>query len=293
MQNYQVHSRLVLKMCRATYPASLMVLLIFLFLISIGCVSRSAARWNSSGLDHYRHGDFENAYESFSEAIALLPDSAELYYNRANAAVRLSRVRDANADFTRAIELDPTHVDAYLARGDLSFNHSRYDAARADWSSVVGLSPNNADAYRRRGQALEHLDRFSDAVADFDRAVLLAPKDPACLISRGRFYFRTGQFDNALTDLTGAASLDPRSAEPYLYRGLVYEYGLFRPEDALADYSRAVDNSPKDPYVRNYRANLLRKLGKTADALADFSVICRMGYPFGCWQVDWLTDETK
>ncbi len=261
--------------------------------VAVGCIPRTAVSLNRTGLDYYRQGHYENAYESFSEAIVLRPDSAEFYYNRATAAEKLVRLGDADADLTKAIALHPGYVEAYRLRGDLSFARRRYEAARADWTSVIDLSPNSADAYRNRGQALERLDRIDDAAADFDRAVLLSPQDPAALISRGRFYFRTGRFDRAVADFTAAASLDSKSDQAYLYRGVVYEYGFSRFEEALDDYNRAVDNAPKDPYVRNYRANLLRKLGKTNEAREDFSAICRMGYPFGCWQYDWLTNETR
>jgi tetratricopeptide (TPR) repeat protein len=262
-------------------------------LIAAGCIPRTALTLNRTGLDYYQRGYYENAYESFSVAIGLRPDSAELYYNRANAAEKLARIKDADADFTKAIELDPGYTDAYMHRGGLSFTRRHYEAARADWSSVIGLSPDSPDAYLKRGEALERLDRIAEAGADFDRAVLLTPREPPALISRGRFYFRTGRFDHAVADLTAALTLSPESAQAYLYRGVVYEYGLSQFEAALTDYDRAVDNAPQDPYIRNYRANLLRKLGRTKDALKDFSEICRMGYPFGCWQHDWLTDETR
>ena len=259
----------------------------------VGCVPRTAVVLNRAGLNYYRHGQYEKAYESFSKAISLSPDSAETYYNRAGAAEKLARFKDAGADFTKAIELDPGYVEAYLGRGDLSFSRNHYEAARTDWSSVIEISPNNAEAFRKRGQALERLDRADEATSDFDRAVALAPKEPAALISRGLFYFRTGRFEKALADFTAAALLDPKSPEPYLRRGIVYEYGLSDYTEALDEYDRAVKIDPEDPFMRNNRGNLLRKLGKTEEALADFSAICRMGYPFGCWQYDWLINETR
>lgn len=262
-------------------------------LISAGCAARTATLLNKTGLEQYRNERYDQAYKSFSDAIALSPESAELYYNRAGSAEKLARLRDAQADLTKAIELEPEYVDAYIRRADLSFDRSRFESARADWSSVLVLSPDNGGAYLGRARTLERLERTDEARADFDRAVILSPGDSVPLISRGRFFFGIGNFEQALADLTSAASISPKSPEPYLYRGVVYEYGLLRPDEALANYTRAVEISPKDPYVRNYRASLLRKLGRTKEALADLSVICRMGYPFGCWQYDWLINEKR
>lgn len=270
-----------------------LVLLLSISLLAAGCIPRTAALLNRAGLEQYRHERYEEAYNSFSEAIALSPDWPQAYVNRATAAEKLARIKDADADLTRAIELDAGYTEAYLLRGDLSFARRRYEHARADWSAALALAPGNAAIYQKRGGALAQLGRTDEAVADFDRAVALSPNDPEPLICRGRFYFETGRFDRAVADFTSAARLAPDTFQPYLYRGLVYEYGLLATKEALADYSRAVKNAPGDPYVLNYRANLLRKLGRSADALADFSAICRMGYPFGCWQYDWLIDETR
>jgi tetratricopeptide (TPR) repeat protein len=265
----------------------------FALLIVSGCAARSAAVLNRTGLEQYRHEQYDQSYKSFSEAIALSPSSADLYYNRAGAAEKLARLRDADADFTKAIEIEPEYVDAYRSRADLSFSRRRFESSRADWSFVISLASADAEAYCGRARALERLDRTDEALADFDRAVLLSPGDSGVLISRGQFYFRTARYDRALADLTSAAALSPKSPEAYLCRGMLYEYGMSRPGEALTDYTRAVELSPNDARALNYRANLLRKLGMTKEALADFAAICRMGYPFGCWQYDWLTDETR
>jgi tetratricopeptide (TPR) repeat protein len=257
------------------------------------CIPRTAAILNGEGLTLYRNGQYDRAYASFSEAIALSPDSAELYFNRAAADEKLARLRDADADYTKAIELDPEYREAYLGRGGLSLTRRRYEAAREDLTSAIEISPGDPTAYLERGRTLQRLDRPDEALADFDAAVKLSPKDPAPLIWRARFFFENGDFDRALADLDTAIPLDSKSPEPYLWRGVVYEYGLADTAAALDSYSRAVGADPKDPYVRNYRGNLLRKLGRTEEALSDFSAICRMGYPFGCWQYQWIIDGQR
>jgi tetratricopeptide (TPR) repeat protein len=278
---------------RIKRPRLPVLLSVIVSVILAACIPRTAAILNREGLTLYRHGQYDRAYESFTKAITLSPDSAELYCNRAAADRKLAHFRDADADYTEAIELDPGYLEAYLGRGDLSLARHRYEAARADLTSAIEISPYDPAAHLKRGRALQQLNRTDEALADFDAAVRLSPNDPDPLIWRGRLFFENGDYDRALADLNAAVALAPTSPEPYLWRGVVYEYGLADTAGALDSYDRAVRTAPKDPYVRNYRGNLLRKLGRTKEALSDFSVICRMGYPFGCWQYQWIIDEQR
>ena len=59
------------------------------------------------GLCAYRLGQFHDALAAFRTCIALAPDSAECYYNRARVAEALGRSDQAMHDYSRALELDP------------------------------------------------------------------------------------------------------------------------------------------------------------------------------------------
>lgn len=84
------------------------------------------------GLCGYRLGRFDDAVEAFRVCIALAPDSAECFHNRALAYQAQDALELALADYDRALELSPDLPDARLNRGIVAFRLGRLDAALAD-----------------------------------------------------------------------------------------------------------------------------------------------------------------
>jgi serine/threonine protein kinase/Flp pilus assembly protein TadD len=64
-----------------------------------------------------RRHHYEDAVNAFRVCIALAPDRAEPFYNRALAHAALGHADQASLDYDRAAELDPTLVDPHFNRG--------------------------------------------------------------------------------------------------------------------------------------------------------------------------------
>jgi eukaryotic-like serine/threonine-protein kinase len=69
------------------------------------------------GVCAFRLGRYQDAVNAFRVCVALAPDRAECYYNRALAHSALSHTEQASRDFTRAFSLDPTLDSARHDRG--------------------------------------------------------------------------------------------------------------------------------------------------------------------------------
>jgi serine/threonine protein kinase/Flp pilus assembly protein TadD len=95
------------------------------------------------GLCSYQSVQFADAVAAFRTCIALRPNSAECYYNRARANDSLGRMRQAYSDYSRALELDPGLAVAALNRGILSYNVNRYDDALSDFNHALRAEPSS------------------------------------------------------------------------------------------------------------------------------------------------------
>src|SRR5205085_9796284 len=84
-----------------------------------------------------RTGRFADAVAAFRACIALEPQRAECYYNRALATAALKDPQNALRDFDRALELNPELAAAYLNRGVLHFQAKEYARARADLNEAL------------------------------------------------------------------------------------------------------------------------------------------------------------
>jgi serine/threonine protein kinase/tetratricopeptide (TPR) repeat protein len=85
-----------------------------------------------AGLCAYRAGHFVEAHSAFRVCVALVPESAECYFNLARAAEAIDRQEEALRDYDRALRLDPRLTFALLNRAILAYKARRYDTAIDD-----------------------------------------------------------------------------------------------------------------------------------------------------------------
>lgn len=128
----------------------------------------------------YQTKDYIAAERWFSIAIALMPGSAECYYNRALAFAALKQKDLALSDYDKALELRPTFGAAWLNRGDLYFQNLRYSLALSDFKNALnhGASADLAHynlaltylAMKDETQALRHVLAALDLRPEYQEA---------------------------------------------------------------------------------------------------------------------------
>lgn len=81
---------------------------------------------------------------------------------------------------------------------------------------------------------------------------------------------RAGRWPDALRELDAALEADDAFPEAYRARGLVYDLGFGRLEDAERDYRRAIALRPAYSEAHNDLGQLLARTGRYAEALREF-----------------------
>jgi tetratricopeptide (TPR) repeat protein len=121
---------------------------------------------------------------------------------------------------------------------------------------------------------------FDDPFAFFEQRVRDHPDDPAARLDLARRYLDARRFQDALAEYTVALDLNPDDAEAHAHVGLI----LFlsdRPEDGLAEVDRALETAPDYPEALLYRGIiLLRGLERPAVAIGAFEAYLEAA-PFG------------
>jgi tetratricopeptide (TPR) repeat protein len=116
------------------------------------------------------------AYDVLSEGLKRFPDSANLLYDRAMVAEKLSKL----------------------------------DVLEADLRRVIVLRPDDAQAYNALGYTLaDRTNRLAESIALLDKALTLAPDDPFILDSVGWAQYRAGNLARAQENLERAYRLRP------------------------------------------------------------------------------------
>ncbi len=167
------------------------------------------------------------------------------FLGRGNANVELGNFDDAVDDFTHAIAINP-HIAGYF---DNRLNAlraiGRYKEALADANAATRLAPDYSFVYRSRALVYSDLGRFAAAIADFDRALAMAPNDSGLLVDRGRMKIKAGRPADAIGDFTRAISTDPYQMDAVRERGLTY-LSLGEIDLARNDLSIVIAARPND-----------------------------------------------
>lgn len=166
------------------------------------------------------------------------------------------------------VALAPELID----RGAAAFDAQDYDRALLDFSLFILLNPTYSEGYYLR--ALSHLGRedTDQALADIEQALAIMPDAPeygAILYDlRANIYTDLERYDDAIADYSEAIDLNP-SAQLYFSRAQLY--GILEDFDkSLTDLNDAVADAPDDPILRVYRAFINNQLGNTEDAAPDY-----------------------
>jgi lipoprotein NlpI len=193
--------------------------------------------------------DPDRALSDCNEAIKVDNAYAAAYMNRGNAYLSKADTEHAFNDFNEAIRLDPKSAWAYSARGDLYKARGDFDHALADLNAAIRLDPNYAVAYFFRGDLYRHMGDFDRALADFNESIRFDPNSARTYLSRGRLSYSMGRNLVALSDFDKSIRLDPGDASAYFNRGVAYFLIGGRIADSEADFKKANQLDPQDPYT--------------------------------------------
>ncbi|WP_245824797.1 DUF3857 domain-containing protein [Sphingomonas azotifigens] len=240
-------------------------------------------------------------FDAYAKAIAVKPDDADGYTNRAWFYETLYDRQGAIADLSKAIELAPT-ADTLMRRARAYYALRQDDKALADVQAALELEPESDDATgflatltrdqgkmdEARGLIQARIDQggekklgwqttladllaeggqVSAAVAVLDEAIAAAPGNAALLNSR--CWIRATHnlaIDQALKDCTSGVELSRSSAAVLDSRAMVY-FRMGRLDAALTDLDAALLDSPEQAASLYMRGVIGRRTkAKDADA---------------------------
>jgi len=140
---------------------------------------------------------YQDAYDVLSQALAGMPDSGDLLYDRAMIAERVGKLDTAEADLRRLIKLEPEHAHAYNALGyTLVDRTTRLDEGIALLEKALKLSPDDPFILDSMGWAQFKAGRLNAAVDYLKRAYGQRP-DPEIAAHLGEALWAAGQRDAA------------------------------------------------------------------------------------------------
>ena len=224
--------------------------------------------------------DFVSAISDLDKAIALKPDDATLFYDRAMVRLRGREDDDADeapadvvlADLDQAIKLDAAHVEALTMRGAIYLLRKDPTRAEVDFDRARALSK-NVDLRMEIAGAYQAAQDYPGALREYDAWIVANPKDPHLADALNARCWARGlwnhELDKGLEDCDRAIKLS-RDSNIVDSRALIYlrmgQYDL-----ALKDYDRALKMQPKSAWSMFGRGLTKHRLGRLDEAATDIA----------------------
>ncbi|TDS13014.1 tetratricopeptide repeat protein [Sphingobacterium paludis] len=166
--------------------------------------------------------DYERALAYYAEAFRRAPSADTLVYAGA-LQVHMLRYENAFESFAQALQIDRGNASAYLYRAKLFSAIREFDNATQDLDKAVELAPQSSAVYEERGNFFVEREQYEKAAVDFNILIALLPEDFYVYALRADLFEKMENWESALADYGEAIVLNPTYSELYLYRSNVRE----------------------------------------------------------------------
>ena len=131
------------------------------------------------GNEFYSRGEYIQALECYSRALAFDANYFVALNNRANTYAALGQYQNALADLKAALALRPDSAEAHNNLGSVYVSLDRLDEALNEYSTALKLKPNYAAAWYNRSGVYYRQKKYSEALSDAQKAASLEPNNAA------------------------------------------------------------------------------------------------------------------
>jgi tetratricopeptide (TPR) repeat protein len=141
------------------------------------------------------------AVRYFTAALALRPDHAGIYLNRAVALRDAGELDAAIADFRQSIALAPNYFMAHYALGDSLYGKGQLDEAIAEYGAAIRLKKDDARPHLVLGNTLCAKGQLDEAIAEYGVAIRLKKDYAEAHINMGLLLMLKARFREALEEV--------------------------------------------------------------------------------------------
>ena len=171
-------------------------------------IPQTSEDWMALAQSQADSSDLPAAVNSYSQALALDPKSAEAFLGRGLVYIQLNDRPKAAEDLGKAAE-------HYTREGD-------YNKAIICYSNLLGLNDQDSESFYNRGLCRVKLGQYQRGISDFEKTIELDKDFFSGYLSLGKVYHKLGDYELSVKHYKKAKKLDP--ARPQVYLGLAKAY---------------------------------------------------------------------
>ncbi len=135
----------------------------------------TAQTYLSQGLSFARQSRWQEAIDSWQQAITIEPNLIEAHFNMGIAFRQLGKKQEALNKYQQVLAINPNHGMTYFSLGNLLFEEKNFDQAFTCYSKAVQLDPSNSSFYFQLGLVCHQLGRIAESIQCFEKVLALDP----------------------------------------------------------------------------------------------------------------------
>lgn len=152
--------------------------------LSFIAVARTADDLFEDALALENSGRFQDAADTYQQALNLDPHDPVLHFNLGNVLIRLDQTPAAALQFRQALRLDPGYVEAWNNLGSMQFEMGDIDEAITAFQRALSVVPSYADACFNLAMALTRQGRRAEARRNWQTYLKLDPNSPSADVAQ-------------------------------------------------------------------------------------------------------------
>lgn len=210
-------------------------------------------------------GRLHDSIATYSLALEVNPNHAEVLNNRGAALQLLDRDAEALRDFDAAIRIDRRHLFAWINKGVSHYKLTQLQQSLSAFDTAFAINPGISEIFHNYGLTLMKLERHQDAIPYFEAANVLAPEKQQGLLSKGNALHALRRYPEAVDVFRQSIERHPGSTDAYVnMAGSLQELG--RHADAIELLGRALKVRPGYSEALWNMANSMLAFGPSEEA---------------------------
>lgn len=227
------------------------------------------ARYNLA-TSYLKKKDYSNAILFYSEALKINPDYSLAYYWRGHTYNTVGDYESAIKDMNEALARNPKDAGIYVTLGDTYFNQKLYLKAIQTYEKIMTFDKNCGTCYYGRARARQDSGMLKEALADYMIFREREPQNANAHNGVGIAYDQMGDTVKAIQNYSKAIQLDTMCYYAYWNRGLIY-VAQQKYNEALEDYEKAARRDIGDAKFYDDYGLCLYYTGFKEQALVNFN----------------------
>jgi Flp pilus assembly protein TadD len=204
----------------------------FLLLALVGCDATLQERlrfYNEDGIHQFSQGNYQQACDSFEQALVLKPDDPVLIFNLGQAYDRLGETARAETYYQESLRRDKTLADARQAYANLLVRTDRAPEAHRLIDNWTREGQGSADALVLEAWKLRQDKNYPSAYEKLQQALALEPHNSRALTELGVLYERMNLPERSLVLYERVLEINPNLFEVRERMEQLKQRGIARP----------------------------------------------------------------